>query len=91
MQALQGVLSALGQVFTTYVPDIAQGIWVMFKDLFLVADGQGVVSGLNELGYVAVGFIGISIVAGIIATVLGIFRLRSRRGAVGKKMHYRKR
>lgn len=81
MTALTNMLSAISSVFTTYVPALATGIYTMFINVFCVTS-EGAVTGLNELGYVAIGFIGVGLVSGIVATVLGVLRLRKRKGSI---------
>lgn len=80
MNVLTGILEALSKVFTTYVPALAKGGYDMFINLFAkttTAEGGAVtVSGLNELGYVAAGIIGIGIVAGLFSMALHVLRLR---------------
>lgn len=79
MSILTGILSAIGSVFTTYVPALAGGIYEMFVNVFCTT-AEGAVTGLNELGYTALAFIGIGIVSGLVATVLGILRVKNKKG-----------
>lgn len=69
----------LTTAFTTYVPALGSGIYDLFVALFCeVATEGGAVTGLNALGEIAVSFVGIGIIAGLVATVMGILRLRKR-------------
>ena len=76
---LTGMLESLGEVFTTYVPNLGKAGYNMFISTFAettVSEGVTTVTGLNDLGQVATGIIGISIVAGLFAMALHILRLR---------------
>lgn len=84
MTALTNMLSALGSVFTTYIPALATGIYEMFINTFCEVS-EGAVSGLNALGYVGVGFIGLGIVSGLVATVLGVLRIKRKKGKKSRR------
>lgn len=85
MTALTNLLSAIASVFTTYVPALATGIYTMFINTFCEVSEAGAVSGLNALGYVAVGFIGLGIVSGLVATVLGVLRIKRKKGKKSRR------
>ena len=68
----------LTTAFTTYVPALGGGIYDLFTNLFCVTSEAGAVTGLNALGEVAVALIGIGIIAGLVATVMGVLRLRKK-------------
>lgn len=79
MSILQEFIQGLASVFTDYIPALAAGIYNMFKGLFLTAGADGAVA-LNELGYIAIAFLGIAIVSGLVATVMGILKLKKKGG-----------
>lgn len=84
MEVLTGFLEGMVEPFTVYLPALATGIYTFFINTFAtvtVVEGVTTVTGLNALGYIAAGLIGIGAVAGLTATVLGIMRLRKKRGA----------
>ena len=72
------ILTTLGSVFTSYVPSVGKGLYDLFVNVFCATDGQGAVTGLNELGITAIVLFGIAIVSGLIATVMGVLKLRKR-------------
>lgn len=76
MTVLSNFLEGLGTVFTEYVPDLGKGIYEMFISLFTTTGTEGAITGLNELGYLAVGIIGIGIVTGLVSLVMHVLRLR---------------
>lgn len=81
MEVLTNFLTALTTVFTTYVPGLAKAIYEMFINIFAnttVTEGVTTVTGLNELGYLAVGIIGIGIVSGLVSLAMHVLRLRGR-------------
>lgn len=84
MTVLTNILSGIASVFTTYVPALAGGIYEMFVNVFCTT-AEGAVTGLNELGYTALAFIGIGIVSGLVATVLGILRIRKKKGKKSRR------
>lgn len=87
MEVLTNVFSAISTAFTAYLPALAKGIYEFFIGVFCItttAEGVTTVTGLNALGFVAAGLIGMGVVAGLTATVLGILRLRKRRASKRK-------
>ena len=76
MTVLNNFLEGLGTVFTEYVPELGKGIYEMFLSVFTVQGEAGAITGLNELGYLAVGIIGIGIVTGLVSLVMHVLRLR---------------
>lgn len=75
------ILTALASVFTTYVPALGSGIYELFVNVFCEVDSTThAVSGLNSLGITAVVLIGIGIVGGLVATIMGVLRLRRKGG-----------
>lgn len=84
MDVLTNIFSAISTAFTSYLPALAKGIYEFFIGVFCtttVSEGVTTVSGLNALGYVAAGLMGMGVVAGLTATVLGILRLRKRKAS----------
>lgn len=82
---LTELFSSITAAFTQYLPSMATGIYTMFVHIFCeyttTEAGAISVTGLNALGETAAAFIGIGIVAGLVATVLGVLRLRKRKGS----------
>lgn len=81
MEVLTGFLEGIIEPFTTYLPAMAKGIYEFFINTFAITGEAGAVTGLNSLGYLAAGLIGIGAVAGLTATVLGFMKLIKKRGS----------
>lgn len=84
MEVVTDLFEGIAKAFTEYLPSLATGIYQMFINVFCTTSTVSevtTVTGLNALGYTAVAFIGLGIVSGLLATVLGVLRLRKRKGS----------